>query len=152
MLVRDVDLMMLSDRKVFALSLSLALLIAVVLVLWTSSPPWSKEGTYMGIKVSPSISYSRLWPTSVCVDVWSFVSDYRLTVLVRRDGEVRWRWEGTPEKSHLRVSFSTEGWPEGTYVVEVTLSFISTGGGETLADAFVVKTQPLIAGPSGPSR
>lgn len=103
--------------------------------------------------MSPSISYSRLWPTSVCVDVWSFVSDYRLTVLVRRDGEVRWRWEGTPEKSHLRVSFSTEGWPEGTYVVEVTLSSIITGAGETLADAFVVKTQPLIAAcPSRSSR
>jgi hypothetical protein len=142
-----------SDRRVLVLALVPSLLLVVALVLWTSSPPWSKEGTYMGIKVSPSISYSREWPTSVCVDVWSFVSDYRLTVLVRRDGEVRWRWEGTPEKSHLRVSFSTEGWPEGTYVVEVTLSFISTGAGETLADAFVVRTQPLIAAcPSGPGR
>jgi len=36
-----------SDRKVLVLALVPSLLLVVVLVLWTSSPPWSKEGTYM---------------------------------------------------------------------------------------------------------
>jgi len=129
MLVRDVDLMMLSDRKVFALSLSLALLIAVVLVLRAQIPS-RKSGPYLDIKVSPKvISPGEL----VRVDVWCSLKEYDLTIVVKDTG---WSWHGQPKENHLWVGIYTKGWPEDAYLVEVSVKELGT---------FLPSVQPISA-------
>jgi hypothetical protein len=136
-IVHDMGLMRLSDRKVFALSLSLALLLAVVLVLWATAPPWSKRGSYAAIKVRPGL-VSPGEPVSV--DVWTFVDNYKLKVLVEKEGVTYWSWEGQPRERYELVGFYTRGWSEGIYVVEVTVS--TNTGAESLSDTFRIVSHP----------
>jgi hypothetical protein len=122
MLVRDVDLMRLSDTKVFALSLSLALLLAVVLVLRAQIPS-RKSGPYLDIKVSPKVISPGEF---VRVDVWCSLKEYDLTIVVKHMGQEQWSWNGQPKENHLWVSIYTKGWPEDAYLVEVSAKELGT--------------------------
>jgi len=143
MLVRDVDLMMLSDRKVFALSLSLALLLAVVLVLWATAPPWSKRGDHIAIKVSPGLVSPG---EPVRLDVWLFTSGCRVKAFVWKEGTTPldegtaiWSWDVSPREDHTWTAIYTRGWSEGLYIVGVDAT---NTGAESLMDTFRIVSHP----------
>jgi hypothetical protein len=124
--------MRLSERKVFALSLSLAFLLLMVLVLRAQIPS-QKSGPYLSIKVSPSVISPGKF---VRVDVWCSLEEYDLTIVVKHMGQEWWSWNGQPKENHLWVGIYTKGWPEGTYLVEVSVKELGT---------FLPSVQPISA-------
>jgi hypothetical protein len=142
-IVHDADLMRLSDTKVFALSLSLALLLAVVLVLWATAPPWSKRGDHIAIKVSPGLVSPG---EPVRLDVWLFTSDCRVKAFVWKEGTTPleegtalWSWDVSPKEDHTWTAIYTRGWSEGLYIVGVNAT---NTGAESLMDTFRIVSHP----------